>query len=230
VCGAYVFIIFMGARANSDEEAAKGLAEWGTFEGAGKVVSKVAGRLWGRFFGKTPPKEPPRLPPPPRPNPETVARTGAPTETLTNRAGEWPYRNPQEMHSVRPGEPVPVLDPNKGTHLWVVTEDGTVLIAPETQAGFGRVVKHGDLVPGPGGQSRGVARAGGELRPVLDGNGKPTGEWIMDNSSSYTFQRADGIVSPSDSLRASKELLQQAGVDTSHVTLQEYTGKPLSGD
>jgi len=101
-----------------------------------------------------------------------IARTGQPSETFTQRASEVPYRNPPEMYKIPPNPPAS-LDPSK-TYLWVVDSEGNVLIAPERQDGFGRVVKHGDLTPGLDGATRGPARAGGEL------NFNPeTGHWEM---------------------------------------------------
>ena len=132
---------------------------------------------------------------------------------------------------MRPGQPPPTLDPDKGTYLWQVNEDGTVSVAPQNQEGFGRVVKHGDLNPGPGGADRGVNRAGGELKPQYGPDGTCTG-WEMNNESSNSFPntRNDGVASTPDNLRASKELMQQGGMDTSNFNLVDYNGNPVSGD
>jgi hypothetical protein len=115
------------------------------------------------------------------------------------------------MHRVAPGEAPPNLDPNK-RYLWAVDKDGNMLIAPEEQPGFGRVVKHGDLTPGPGGATRGPARSGGELN-----FNRETGRWEMDNNSSYTFARSDGKTGTPDNLNASKDLMNQGGMDTSNI-------------
>jgi hypothetical protein len=162
-----------------------------------------------------------------------IEATGSPTEALTNRTEEWPYHHPPERYELRPGEPVPRLDPSKGRHVWQVNADGTVVIAPEVQAGFGvtdqrpggRWVKHGDLNPGPNGQSRGVARAGGELIPVQGADGNWT--WIMDNESSFSLNRADGAVSTPENLKAAKQLMEESGLDTSGFTLEDYNGDPV---
>jgi RHS repeat-associated protein len=150
---------------------------------------------------------------PPPPDPETVAKAGDPSEVLTNRTSEHPYRNPPEMHTVRPGAPLDVnaLDPNQ-TYLWAVDEEGNVRVAPEEQEGFGRPVKHGDLVPGPDGESRGAARSGGELNYNPD-----TQKWEMNNDSSYTFNRTDGQHLNGDHLNAAHDLLTQSGTDTSDI-------------
>jgi uncharacterized Zn-binding protein involved in type VI secretion len=145
------------------------------------------------------------------PDPATTARTGEPSTVLTNRPSEFPYRNPPEMHRVAPGETPPNLDPNK-RYLWAVDPDGNVLIAPEEQPGFGRVVKHGDLTPGPGGTSRGPARSGGELN-----FNEQTGRWEMNNESSYTFARTDGKTGTADNLNASRDLMNQGGMDVSNI-------------
>jgi Domain of unknown function (DUF4157) len=164
------------------------------------------------------------------PPPELLAEIGEPSGTTTWRPGEVPYENPPEMQTLR-GRKLDfnTLDPNK-KYLWVIDEHGNFLLAPEHQAptGFspGRqppgVVKHGDLTPGPGGQTRGVARAGGEMYAEVV-NGKPTGRWIMDNNSSYTFARTagGGQELPASSLEASKRLLGHYGTDTSLIQTKD---------
>ncbi|MGR9101078.1 MAG: eCIS core domain-containing protein, partial [Gammaproteobacteria bacterium] len=117
------------------------------------------------------------------PSEELLARVGEPSEVHTNRPYEWPYQNPPEMVASQ-GRRIDVtrLDPNR-KYLWVVDREGNFIIAPEEQPGFGvteslpqgRPVKHGDLVPGEGGQSRGAARAGGELYAERGPDGQPTG-------------------------------------------------------
>jgi hypothetical protein len=104
-----------------------------------------------------------------------LPRVGAPSEVWTNRPTEVPYGLPEsEMRIVRPGSPLRLdrLNPNR-RYLWVVDEQGNFRIADEAQgARFPRrpvlrrlasagetPLKHGDLAPGPGGQTRGVARA-----------------------------------------------------------------------
>ena len=60
-------------------------------------------------------------------------------------------------------------------YLWVVDEDGAFVMAQESQPANlypersppGQI-KHGDLVPGAGGQVRGQARAGGEMWVEVD--------------------------------------------------------------
>jgi hypothetical protein len=128
------------------------------------------------------------------------------------------------MQIIRPGSPLDFnsLDPSK-KYLWVVDSDGNMRIAPEQNpaykysgdddmAGTERPVKHGDLVAPPDGQTRGIARAGGELNYDND-----AGNWVLDNQSSYTFNRADNSVSSPDNLAASKDLLQQSGTDVSNL-------------
>ncbi|MGA3190497.1 MAG: RHS repeat-associated core domain-containing protein [Bryobacteraceae bacterium] len=169
----------------------------------------------------------------PPPDPETVARTGNPSAAKTRWEGEPPYHNPDEMYLIAPGLPLDVngLNPKK-TYLWVVDPNGNVLIAPERQPGFGanrkfpdgRPVKHGDLTPSDDGQSRGPARAGGELRSINDSDGNPTGMWEMNNDSSYTFNRTDEQTGTQDNLDASHDLLTQSGTDTSKIMTNNTSG------
>jgi uncharacterized Zn-binding protein involved in type VI secretion len=177
-----------------------------------KIMGFLGSLLGGAVAGRAAYRGAPRMPP----DPATVARTGPMSEVQTNRRSEWPYRNPDEMHTVRPGNSPPELDPNK-KYLWVVDEDGNVLIAPEEQPGFGRAVKHGDLTPGPDGQSRGPARTGGELN-----FNKETGKWEMDNNSSYAFNRADGNTSNIDNIDATKDLMGKGGMDTSNIETVDF--------
>jgi hypothetical protein len=128
------------------------------------------------------------------------------------------------MHVVRRGQPLDVsqLDPNK-PYLWVIDREGNFIIAPERQPAFGRVVKHGDLVPGGGGEYRGVARAGGELNARIGPNGEVI--WTMDNNSSYTFLRSDKQTLGADNLRGAYDVLTQTGTDTSRIVIgQNYGG------
>jgi hypothetical protein len=146
-------------------------------------------------------------------DPLLLGLIGNPSGVHTNRRSEHPYRHPPEIYEVGPGRPLDVsaLDPNK-RYLWVVDPHGNMFIAPEDQPGFGRPVKHGDLTPGPGGTSRGPARAGGEL------NYNPnTGVWEMDNNSSYTFARTDGRQLGGDSLNHAHELLTSSGTNTDDI-------------
>jgi YD repeat-containing protein len=76
----------------------------------------------------------------------------------------------------------------------------------------------------------GINRAGGELRPVIGADGQPTGDWIMDNSSSNSFARSDGTRSTPENLQASKQLLQESGMDTSNIQLQDWDGNSVLGD
>jgi hypothetical protein len=139
------------------------------------------------------------------------------------------------MQIIRPGSPLKVeaLNPAKA-YLWVIDEEGNFRVAaegqgemfpkrgklepPHPQAGE-TMIKHGDLAPGPGGQSRGVARAGGELHAELGSDGKPTGRWIMDQNSSYTFARKDRVRLGKPQLEAAHRLLGTTGTDTSKIIL-----------
>jgi hypothetical protein len=151
--------------------------------------------------------------------PSTV-RPGGPLEP---RPRELPYTAPPDLRTVRPGSPLDLssMDPSR-RYLWVVDAEGNVLVAAERQAAGvfsqGRTMaKHGDLVPGPGGLSRGAARAGGELIAETDAAGRPTGRWIMNNDSSYTFARTDATHSSGGNLGAAHELLGTTGTDTSRI-------------
>lgn len=157
---------------------------------------------------------------PPEPDAALLQRIGEASQVWTNREEEHPYRNPPIMYIVNAAHPIDInlLSPHE-KYLWVVDPHGNMLIAPESQEGFGRVVKHGDLTPGPEGLSRGEARAGGELKYNKDQN-----EWVMDNESSYTFARADNTHSDGDSLAASHELLTNTGTDTSDVVYKNSHG------
>jgi hypothetical protein len=154
---------------------------------------------------------------PTRPSPELLAQVGEPSTAETLRGSEVPYRHPPEMVVAERGKPIDVstLDPNK-TYLWVVDGEGRVIIAPERQSGFGRWVKHGDLVPGAGGEFRGQARAGGELRARWNDT---TGEWVweMDSNSSYSFARTDKGTLGEPSRAAAHEVLSETGTDTGSI-------------
>lgn len=167
-----------------------------------------------------------------KPDPEKVAKVGEPSTVNTYRPREVPYHNPPDMMVVNPGQKLDTskLDPNK-KYLWVVDKDGNVIIAPENQPGFGakeglpngRDVKHGDLVPGPGGQTRGEARAGGELTALKDSDGNYTGDWLMNNDSSYTFNRTDGQTGTGENLNAAADLLDQSKTSNSGAIFPHNT-------
>jgi hypothetical protein len=173
-------------------------------------------------------------------NPSGVT-TGMPN-TFYARPNEYPYTPPPDMKVVRPGSPLRIetLDPSK-RYLWVIDEAGNFRIAAEGQTSLfprrGRLrpphpqagetpIKHGDLVPGPGGGSRGVARAGGELHPEMDASGRHTGRWMMDNNSSYTFARLDGTELTRSELEAALRLLGTTGTDISKLILRTYKEGP----
>ena len=58
-------------------------------------------------------------------------------------------------------------------------------------------------------------------------NGQPTGRWIMNNNSSYTFVRtANGGAIPERScLDAALELLGLYGKDTTHIVTRDVFGR-----
>jgi hypothetical protein len=163
-----------------------------------------------------------------------INQAGAPSGVLTQRASEVPYGIADtEMQVVKPGSPLKLdkLDPSR-RYLWVLDEEGNFRIADEGQgqrfpkrypldkphpAAGESPLKHGDLAPGPGGQARGVARAGGELSAELDTAGKPTGRWIMNNDSSYTFARTDAQTLTSANLDAARDLLKTTGTDVTRI-------------
>ncbi len=193
----------------------------GTRQGASSVSEWVRTRLLGRE--------------PTRPSPEALANVGEPSNTTTGshveptpdnlnppppRPEELPYRNPPEIAVARRGQPIDVsaMDPNR-TYLWAVDAEGNFIIAPEDQPGFGRMVKHGDLVPGAGGEFRGAARAGGEMRARVNPD---TGEvtWVMDSDSSYSFARTDQQVLGEPSRAAAHDLLTDTGTDTSNIDVK----------
>ena len=207
---------------------------------AGAILAPVAvavGRGIGKAFGKTPPRSSAGA------GTGSAQRVQAAVEGCgepsgvnpsSNRPSEMPYHHPPEMLEAPPGESLDLnrLDPSQ-KYLWAVGEDGTVRVAPEKQTGFGandqfpngRDVKHGDLFPGPEGQSRGAARIGGELDPILNPDQSPTGEWVMNNDSSYTFNRADGAVGSQENLTAAHDLLTESGTDTSRLVPVNTSGQ-----
>jgi hypothetical protein len=163
-----------------------------------------------------------------------IGESGAPSEVYTNRPEEVPYGiGDTDMQVVKPGSPLKIdgLNPNR-KYLWVLDEAGDFRIADEGQgkrfpqryplpkehpAAGETPLKHGDLTPGPGGKTRGVARAGGELTAEVDAAGKPTGRWIMDNNSSYTFARKDAQTLTAANLEAARDLLKTTGTDVSRI-------------
>ncbi|MBT9464996.1 hypothetical protein [Hydrogenophaga sp.] len=165
---------------------------------------------------------------PTRPAPELLARVGEPSTAETIRPNELPYRLPPEVYVAERGRPIDVsrLDPNQ-RYLWVVDPEGRVIIAPETQPGFGRTVKHGDLVPGGGGEFRGSARAGGELNARLN---RATGEyvWEMDSDSSYSFARTDQGVLTEPSRAAAHDVLTETGTNTENIDVLVKPRNPNS--
>ena len=164
--------------------------------------------------------------------PELLAEVGEVSGTITQRANEVPYRYPPVLQTLL-GQPLDVgaLDPQKA-YVWVVDEQGRFLVAPDQQSaqGFapnrGGVVKHGDLVPGPEGKTRGEARTGGELRAERL-NGQLTGSWVLDNNSSYTFARTanGGARAPRSNLDATLRLLAFYGTDTSRIVVRDVLGR-----
>ncbi|MES2889512.1 MAG: hypothetical protein V4739_16080, partial [Pseudomonadota bacterium] len=96
-----------------------------------------------------------------------------------------------------------------------------------TQPGFGRVVKHGDLVPGGGGEFRGSARAGGELNARLN---RATGEyvWEMDSDSSYSFARTDKGTLTEPSRAAAHDVLTETGTNTENIDVLVKPRNPNS--
>ena len=99
-----------------------------------------------------------------------------------HRPWELPYSNPPVMQTLN-GTPLDLksLNPKK-IYLWAVDEAGNFLLAPEDQRSTGfapkrlngegtgpapGIAKHGDLTPGPNGQTRGLcshARQGSSCR------------------------------------------------------------------
>lgn len=171
-----------------------------------------------------------------------IEQAGTPSKVWTGmpgtryaRPGEVPYTQPPDMQVVKPGNPLRVekLNPAK-RYLWVLDEEGNFRIAAEGQGemfprrgtlGPGHPqagetpLKHGDLTPGPAGESRGVARAGGELHAEMGADGKPTGRWIMDANSSYSFARLDYVKLGTAELEAAHSLLGTTGTDITKIIL-----------
>ncbi|MCK6547963.1 hypothetical protein L6R52_19080 [Myxococcota bacterium] len=163
-----------------------------------------------------------------------LARVGPVSETLTQRISEMPYKLPPIVTIAEPGRPLDLstLDPTK-RYVWTLDARGRFVVAPEEQPGFGvtdahpegRKVKHGDLAPAEGGSARGPARAGGELylaEGTIDAR-----KWVIDLSSSYCFNRADGRVLGDANGRAVVDYLAALGSDRSHLELGKNTFDPL---
>jgi hypothetical protein len=165
---------------------------------------------------------------------------GPASDVHTFRPAEVPYTEPPDLRVAKPGQPLALdeLKPNR-RYLWVIDEAGNFKAADEGQAGMfpkryplqephpsaaESPLKHGDLSPGPQGQARGAARAGGELRAEFGPDGKFTGRWIMNNDSSYTFNRVDGQTLGSSSLEAARKLLGTTGTDISKIVTANTSG------
>lgn len=169
-------------------------------------------------------------------DPSTVL-TGTAADPLGPRDFEPPYLQPPGMQVIRPGNPLALqgLDPGK-RYLWVVDTEGNFNIAPEAQGDFyawrtrstkvntRSVAKHGDLVPSADNTTRAPARAGGELVAERGPNGQPTGRWVMNNDSGYTFFRADGKPSGAANLSAARDLLAASGTDASKIVMYNNAG------
>jgi hypothetical protein len=169
-----------------------------------------------------------------------LTEVGPASEVHTISAREVPYTEPPDLRVAKPGQPLALGELNpKRRYLWVIDEAGNFKVADEGQAGmFPRrpvldrtnpsagesPLKHGDLTPGPQGQTRGAARAGGELHAEFGPDGKFTGRWRMDNNSSYTFNRVDGQRLGSSSLEASRKLLGTTGTDISKIFTANTSG------
>jgi hypothetical protein len=95
------------------------------------------------------------------------------------------------------------------------------------------MAKHGDLAAGaeppaaqppPPAARRPPARIGGELNAERGPGGAPTGNWVMDNNSSYSFLREDLVTVGQAQLDAVKKLLQTTGTDTSMIITRAIPG------
>jgi hypothetical protein len=180
-----------------------------------------------------------------QPTPALLAEIGEPVGVRTGhpnlndpRPRELPYTQPADVAAYR-GRPVPLAELQPGRrYLWLVDGEGNFVIAQEQQPavdyprrGPPGQIKHGDLAPGPGGQMRGQARAGGEISVEVDA---ATGQRrvVMNNSSSYTFARIGPDLSPlphqgPESLQAVRRLLARYGTDVSGLELVDHGGNPV---
>lgn len=178
--------------------------------------------------------------PPPNPIGEpTNVSSGGPNDP---RPLEYPYTNPPNIRTIPPGAPLDLKSLNpRVKYLWVVDQDGNFKFAPETQNSSDFMkplppdkafkIKHGDLSPGPGGTSRGPARAGGELAALRDADGNIHDLWNLNNDSSYTFARVDAEGNPlpwapAESVDAVRDQLVRGGTDPNKLV----TSDVLAGD
>lgn len=140
-----------------------------------------------------------------------IDRIAPAARTLTHRKHELPHARPPEMTVASREHPLELgkLDP-KQKYLWVLDEDKRFILAPEKQVEVARKVNHGDLTPAPGGSARGIARAGGELY-------MKNGSWVIDLSSSYSFNRMDLKVLGDETLDAVMGHLRSQGTDISNL-------------
>lgn len=214
---------------------------------AGGVLLRFGlGPLVGRIGAKSDPKlpgEPPgrAITPPGSSDPVTSREptqrmlddVGRPSQVLNARSPRGArFQHPPDMVTLR-GRPLDLstLDPSY-KYIWVVDEKGNFIYAPQNIYNFdvhprffprGREVKHGDLVPGPGGFSRGEAIIGGELI-ALENDGVLTGQWELNNNSSYAFNRVEapqyvGTLGKKR-LKAVRALLEHYGTDVSKLVLK----------
>jgi pSer/pThr/pTyr-binding forkhead associated (FHA) protein len=159
---------------------------------------------------------------------DLLDQIGEPSAVQTWREREVPYRTPRGMMIAQAGSPIDFKKLDlKQRYLWVVDPEGRFLLAPESQPGhFARrnIAKHGDLVAGAGSYERLPARGGGEFYAEEDRLGQRTGRWILDNKSSYTFNRSDKRWLNGASLNAVQSLLETTGTDTKKIVLLNNAG------
>jgi hypothetical protein len=157
---------------------------------------------------------------------DRLAELAPPTRTLTHRKRELPYRLPPSWSIAEPGTPLVLasLDPRK-RYLWILDEQLRFVYAPEKQVERARKFNHGDLNPGPDGDSRGIACAGGELHARRLPDDRP--KWVIDLSASHSFNRMDLKVLGPDTLAAVIEHLAAIGSDLTHLEPGENVYDPL---
>jgi len=160
-------------------------------------------------------------PPPVRPGPPPTKYKNAPYQDVVNATGpvqepwlsRYQGRLPENAKPARLGRPM-VLDPAKGSYLYIVQESGNVVYAPKFDVvdGVYREVKHTDLTMGV------PARIGGEIQ--WDG---AAGVWRMNNDSG----RYSAVMDPNrgfiptrttDNLEAAVELVRRSGTDAQIVS------------
>jgi RHS repeat-associated protein len=134
-----------------------------------------------------PDEEPNGQPQPPTPE-ELDERFGPATEPWLLRPQNGEGEFPLDAQIVRPGEPVelrPYTNPDgtPGRYIYIVTENGNMIIAPERGTstmpdGSPRRTTHTDLA------QNGPARISGEINPTNDPN-----MWIMNDDSGRYSQR-----------------------------------------